>query len=99
MKAMTKQFSVITELIWEHERNIWLWQPKKSGLTEHCWIHGHWAVISSTSVFAKPEGFGHRVIFEIIAIRLEPQSVNRDSGFNLSVRWQPVLDLLSSGQL
>lgn len=44
---------------------------------------------TSISVFAKPEGFWIRLTLEGFAIQLEvePQSISRDCGFNLSVCW------------
>lgn len=73
----------------EHERDIRLDRLKKPGLAEHCLVKGHQPDFGSAS-------FGSHIILESIANHLESQTVNRDTGFNLSICWRPSLRLLGN---
>lgn len=62
---------IIPEQIAEYSWYIWLRQPEKSGLAEHCIINGHQPDFNSTSILAKSENIWSRVILEGILIHLD----------------------------
>lgn len=84
----------VTETVAEHERNLWLHQPEKSGLAEHWISYGQHddPRCFQVQVLKKTEHFLDQVVLlvESLLIHLEPSSVNRDSGMSGSVSWKPL---------
>lgn len=62
----------------------------KSGLAELSIVTGPITRFDQAYVLVNKPGFGERVITESTEIRLHPFNVNRNSGMQLSVYWDPV---------
>ncbi|XP_046382358.1 uncharacterized protein LOC124153306 [Ischnura elegans] len=75
----------------EHRRHLRLGQPEKSAIAEHSISCDNPIRFEETAVIARAYGYWDRLVKEAIEIRLEPNNFNRDSGFNLSSSWKPVL--------
>jgi len=86
----------VEERLHEHERCIRLEYPDKSAVAQHCIETGHRIDFSATSILAKSSGYWDQVIGEALAIRLDTNLLNRDTGHQLSTAWRPAIALLAA---
>jgi predicted GIY-YIG superfamily endonuclease len=75
----------------EHERYIKLFYPEKSGLAEHSITEKHRILFSDTKIISKSSNYWDRIIKESLAILQERNNDNRDTVFQLSRTWTPVI--------
>lgn len=78
----------------EHQRHTRLCQPSQSALAEHCINTGHSANYEETEILASTNTYWDSVFKEAIEIRVTNDLINRDTGFQLSKAWKPILSTI-----
>ncbi|KAJ4443844.1 hypothetical protein ANN_05631 [Periplaneta americana] len=86
--------STTEDRIKEHKRNLRLYYPERSAVTQHSIEKEHKILFDHTKVINKSSHYWERTIKDAIEIKLEKNNFNRDSGLQLSQAWTPALDQL-----
>ena len=78
----------------EHQRHLRLAQPEKSAVAEHSVSEDHAIQWKETKLLCRARGYWDRLVKEAIHIRLNPNNINRDTGFQISNAWRPIMTSL-----
>jgi excinuclease UvrABC helicase subunit UvrB len=65
-----------------------------TAVAEHSIEAGHNIDFNNITILEKVTGYMNHIVKEAIERRLHPNNFNRDRGFNLSLAWQPVTNML-----
>ena len=77
----------------EHERDIRLARIQTSAVSEHANNTGHYPPWNEVKFIDRDPHWYTRRVNEAIHIRLHPNSINRDSGMEISETWTPAIKI------
>ena len=83
----------LQDRIKERDRDIWLARTQTSAVSDHAHAHdtGHYPLWDEVKFIDRDPHWYTRRVKEAIHIRLHPDSINRDSGIEISEAWMPTI--------